>query len=180
MQRTQTPLTTEQTFGRAVNGTRSSKGWSQRELAERLSSAGIEVDASAVSRIEKGTRALRLSEAVVIAKVLGQSLPAMLSPYNDDHHVSALYEAVWAHEQALVDLNNNLLAYKGWHSMLSEAVADAKRALKNQDVQGRAATRLESLISAVEPWTRMTWQEALAEVQQSALVKLSGQGEETG
>lgn len=80
MQQPQTDLTTEQAFGQAVHAHRVQKGWSQRELAERLESAGVGVDASAVSRIEKGTRAVRLSEAVILAQVLDVPLETLLVP----------------------------------------------------------------------------------------------------
>ncbi|CPR83082.1 prophage regulatory ptotein [Mycobacteroides abscessus subsp. abscessus] len=53
-------------FGERVRDFRIERGWTQRQLAERLS-----LDASAVSRLEQGTRAIRLGEAAQIAEVLG-------------------------------------------------------------------------------------------------------------
>ncbi|SKS68633.1 helix-turn-helix domain-containing protein [Mycobacteroides abscessus] len=53
-------------FGERVRDFRIDRGWTQRQLAERLS-----LDASAVSRLEQGTRAIRLGEAAQIAEVLG-------------------------------------------------------------------------------------------------------------
>lgn len=80
MQQPQPELTTEQAFGQAVRAHRAQKGWSQRQLAELLEPVGIDVDASAVSRIEKGTRAVRLSEAVILAQVLDVPLETLLVP----------------------------------------------------------------------------------------------------
>jgi transcriptional regulator with XRE-family HTH domain len=56
-------------FGERVKEARVKAGWTQRELAEKL-----HLDASAISRLEKGTRAIRLGEAAHIALALGVSL----------------------------------------------------------------------------------------------------------
>ena len=61
-------------FGEAVSEGRRVQRVSQKQLAELLTRGGLPLDASAISRIEKGTRAIRLSEAVAIADVLGFSL----------------------------------------------------------------------------------------------------------
>lgn len=67
-------LTADQLFGRAVLEARQSREISQRAFAELLTEAGMTVDASAVSRIEKGTRSVRLTEALTIADVLDLDL----------------------------------------------------------------------------------------------------------
>lgn len=58
------------------------RGWrslSQKQLAEELTKRGFRVDAPAVSRIEKGSRAVRLSEALIIADVLDVELASLLA-----------------------------------------------------------------------------------------------------
>lgn len=51
------------------------KGWSQATLAEKLSQAGLPgFYQTTVARIEKGERALKLSEAAIVAKVFGVDL----------------------------------------------------------------------------------------------------------
>lgn len=70
--------TQEQNFGIAVAGIRSARELSQRDFAERLTEKGMPVDASAVSRIEKGSRSVRLVEAMTIAEVLGVSLDFLI------------------------------------------------------------------------------------------------------
>jgi transcriptional regulator with XRE-family HTH domain len=64
----------EERFGAEVAQRRQVMGLSQKALADRLSDYGLRVDASAISRVETGTRALRISEALVIAQALGFSL----------------------------------------------------------------------------------------------------------
>lgn len=71
--------TTEERFGEAVSIWRKGQQLSQRKFAEALSAKGMPVDASAVSRIEKGTRSVRLVEAMTIAEVLGVELDFLIS-----------------------------------------------------------------------------------------------------
>jgi transcriptional regulator with XRE-family HTH domain len=56
-------------FGERVKEARVKAGWTQRDLAAKLG-----LDASAISRLEKGTRAIRLGEAAHIAIALGSDL----------------------------------------------------------------------------------------------------------
>ncbi|GJO37422.1 hypothetical protein NJB1604_02210 [Mycobacterium marinum] len=60
---------TEAVFGERVRDARSKRQWTQRQLAERLN-----LDSSAVSRLEQGTRAVRLGEAALIARALNVDL----------------------------------------------------------------------------------------------------------
>lgn len=60
----------EELVGEQVAAARSMRGLTQREFAAKLTQAGMPVDASAVSRIEKGARSIRLAEALTVADVL--------------------------------------------------------------------------------------------------------------
>ncbi|WP_309690271.1 helix-turn-helix transcriptional regulator [Microbacterium foliorum] len=66
--------TSDEEFGQAVASYRAAQHMSQKDLASALTDAGMKVDAPAVSRIEKGQRAVRLAEAMKIANVLGRNL----------------------------------------------------------------------------------------------------------
>jgi transcriptional regulator with XRE-family HTH domain len=70
------------------------RGLTQRQFAAKLTDAGMVVDASAVSRIEKGTRSIRLVEAMVIANVL-------------DVDVDFLVQGVRTPEQELKDIRRS-------------------------------------------------------------------------
>ena len=72
--------TPDEQFGQAVASNRAALRMSQRDLANALTQAGMKVDAPAVSRIEKGQRAVRLAEALKIASVLGRSLADLVGP----------------------------------------------------------------------------------------------------
>ena len=53
-------------------------GLSQTALAERLTELGMKVDGSAVTRMERGTRAITVNELVTIAKAFDVPLPSLL------------------------------------------------------------------------------------------------------
>jgi len=74
---------TEAAFGERVRDARSRREWTQRQLAEKLN-----LDASAVSRLEQGTRAVRLGEAALIARVLNVDLGLLV--YGDLDPVATL------------------------------------------------------------------------------------------
>ncbi|RLZ02888.1 hypothetical protein CWC38_08715 [Kocuria tytonicola] len=66
---------------------RAQRGYSQKRLADELTAGGVELDASAVSRMEKGTRSLRLSEAMAVAEVLSTTLDRMIVTDRGDSSV---------------------------------------------------------------------------------------------
>ncbi|WP_170292467.1 helix-turn-helix domain-containing protein [Mycolicibacterium grossiae] len=67
------PLQAEAAFGQRVRAHRQQRKWTQRRLADLIG-----VDASAVSRIEQGVRAVRLGEAASIAKALDVDLDRLV------------------------------------------------------------------------------------------------------
>lgn len=79
MQQPLSAHTPEELFGLAVSAYRSNKKLSQRDFAAKLTDRGMPVDASAVSRIEKGSRSVRLVEALTIAEVLEVDLDLLVS-----------------------------------------------------------------------------------------------------
>ncbi|MBB4856271.1 transcriptional regulator with XRE-family HTH domain [Mycobacteroides chelonae] len=58
-------------FGDRVRQARAERDWSQRKLAEALDEIGVKLDPSAVTRIERGNREVKLREAAAIAVALG-------------------------------------------------------------------------------------------------------------
>lgn len=64
---------TEAEFGARVKEARKQKQWTQKKLADLIG-----IDASAISRIEQGVRAIRLGEAAHIARALGSDLDELV------------------------------------------------------------------------------------------------------
>jgi len=61
----------EKRFGVKVREWRQARNWSQEELAKQLHEVGIEMHQTTVAKVERGTRQLRVSEAVALAHVMG-------------------------------------------------------------------------------------------------------------
>lgn len=95
-QKTRTP---EFLFGQKVADIRKQSGLSQKRLAEQLTERGMPVDASAVSRLESGDRALPLSEVYIIAEVLGNPvrnlMPNMPSPRAEMNMARRAADRAW-------------------------------------------------------------------------------------
>ena len=64
--------------GKNVAFLRKNMGLSQRQLADALQLAGLDIDKNAVQRIECGKRFVTDIEVIVIADTLGVSLEALL------------------------------------------------------------------------------------------------------
>jgi transcriptional regulator with XRE-family HTH domain len=77
-------------FGQNLRQARTQKGWSQRRLAEELDSRGLKLDPSAVTRIELGSRVIKLQEAAVAAECLGVDLQELMKPAGADPLAIAL------------------------------------------------------------------------------------------
>ncbi len=63
----------EKLMGEYVATLRAEKGWTQAELARRLAEVGEPIHATAVTRLEKGTRSIRLNEWFALLQVLDRS-----------------------------------------------------------------------------------------------------------
>ena len=94
MQYYESPI--ENRFGEAVLDGRHRQGLSQKAMADLLTERGLAVDASAISRIEKGARAIRLSEAAIIAVVLGFSLADIERPRDPQDDLARLKKSIEA------------------------------------------------------------------------------------
>lgn len=68
----------EATFALQMRERREAKGWSQTEMARRLAEQGLKFHQTTVQRVEIGQRPLKLTEAMVIANVLGVKFEIML------------------------------------------------------------------------------------------------------
>lgn len=77
-------------------------GWSQATLAQRARDGGLDgFHQTTVARVENGQRPLRLSEAIVLSKVLGISVEDLASTSSVPQHLRALsVEIVDAQQRA--------------------------------------------------------------------------------
>lgn len=64
--------------GEKMTKLRVAKGWSQRQVADKLQLLGLEIDKNAIQRIEAGKRFVTDIELVFFAQVFNTTLDALL------------------------------------------------------------------------------------------------------
>ena len=78
-------LAGERLLAQRVKALREARGWSQTDLAQRVSEAGCSIHQTAISRIEKssakdGRRAIALDEAIAFAQAFDVPLDRLIAP----------------------------------------------------------------------------------------------------
>lgn len=68
----------EKSIGEQISTARKLRKYTQKKFAEVLTDHGLPVDASAVSRMEKGERALKISECILVAESLEIDMQVLL------------------------------------------------------------------------------------------------------
>lgn len=66
--------------GEAVKWRRQQEGWSQAELSQRLADEGLRIDPSAVARIERAERDVRVGELLLMAVALNATPADLVAP----------------------------------------------------------------------------------------------------
>jgi len=153
MQSNDTPI--ENRFGEEVLESRRLQRLSQKDLAELLRQRGLVLDASAISRIEKGARAIRLSEAAVIADVLGFSLSDVEHPRDpmDDfaRHRKSIDAGIEAAFHSSLEVAGDVIEL-GW---LVERDPQVLQSVK--DESGSSPTNITEYVKTLEAeWLRPT------------------------
>lgn len=78
-------LSEDEVFASNVRRERERRSWSQAEMARRLQESGLEqMHPTTVSRVEKGERPVRLSEASRYADIFETSVEALLHDYPEE------------------------------------------------------------------------------------------------
>lgn len=76
------PAGTNNICGQNISAFRKELGISQRELADRLQLAGLDVDKNAIQRIESGQRFVTDIELIAFKKVLNKTYDELLCTEN--------------------------------------------------------------------------------------------------
>ncbi|WP_421876788.1 helix-turn-helix domain-containing protein [Mycolicibacterium wolinskyi] len=120
-------------FGDLMRERREERGWSQRQLAEMLHAVDLRLDPSAITRIERGTRDVKLTEAIAIASVLEFDLESIsFSP--EKHFVMREFSEVDMTIRARKALLDALRHIDRWVNNTDEETEDRlikKRGLTN-------------------------------------------------
>jgi transcriptional regulator with XRE-family HTH domain len=79
-ERTPRSLPLAEVFGQQLERVRKRKGWTQERLADEMKSIGRPIQQSAVAKVERAERAVKIEEAFAFALVLGVSPIALFVP----------------------------------------------------------------------------------------------------
>lgn len=79
----ETPPVPEELAGRELRRLRIARGWSQEEVAQRMSAYGYDWHQTTVGRIEAAQRPLRLNEAADMCRLFGVALERLMWPDPD-------------------------------------------------------------------------------------------------
>lgn len=119
-------------FGEIARDARQQRGWSQRALADELRKKyELNLDNSAVTRIENGSRALRFGEALAIADCLGMNIAEFFGSSSIESAMArvvvnqarrALTEALGTLDD--LALESGLAEYRRGESVSSDWIAD--------------------------------------------------------
>ncbi|UOX85319.1 helix-turn-helix transcriptional regulator [Amycolatopsis sp. FBCC-B4732] len=114
----------ERTFISRMREIRKEQDISQAALARRLIDHGVELDASAITRIERGARVIRFGEAVAIAAALGTTLLEMSRFSSIEEQIEEaerdLAEAKAAHATTSYELKQAVDRLEHLRSLLAE------------------------------------------------------------
>lgn len=89
VQEDDSPQSVERAFAERLRVARGQHQLTQEELATRLKDFGVTLHSTAITRIEKGERGVRLGEASAIARVLDVALEELLRPVDKDRRQEA-------------------------------------------------------------------------------------------
>lgn len=88
--------------GKKIQGVREKLGFMQSEFAARLQEEGVQWSRATLSKVERGERQVRLTEAPVVAKLLGLGVGELLPGGTQMEVVRGRVE--WGYKKALDDL----------------------------------------------------------------------------
>jgi transcriptional regulator with XRE-family HTH domain len=135
--------TPEQLAGEEVRRLRKGRGWSQDDVARRMSAAGFTTwHQSTVGRTETAERPLRLNESVALAGLFGVSLTRLLEPIRMS--VEEIDEEIRAATKACADARCALAEAQ---AMANEVQYSVHEARVNEE---HAANRLGSVSARLD------------------------------
>jgi transcriptional regulator with XRE-family HTH domain len=164
-------------FGDNVRRARTVKGWSQRRLAEALDIRGVKLDPSAVTRIERGAREVKLREAAAIAQCLEIDIQELITPAGREplaviiQLLKSAADRMHAGRSALAEMASYLRAVEALLSQNPELVEDLRRLRgfdEDLDVEGFIRREIHELTSNPAPEMTIAVDDRMLELLQDA------------
>jgi transcriptional regulator with XRE-family HTH domain len=123
----------DERFAASVKRLREARGWSQGELAKRMTEAGFEgFHQTTISRIEKNERPVRVGEAHGLARTFGTMVGAMIAPTGAWELVDNAQRQFEQTVNELGRLHSSASSFEGCKSLLQQDV-EALEALEPID-----------------------------------------------
>ncbi len=136
-------LAEEAQFVANMKRLREERGWSQGEMARQMAAAGWDgFHQTTVSRIEKGERPVRLSEARGIAELLETSVSSMIAPPAEMMVLDGLHRSNRAMRAAARKITDAADEYESERAVHGEALRYAEE-VNSKIFPGDAARRNE-------------------------------------
>lgn len=155
-------------FAESMRLLREGRGWSQGEMARRLTAAGLNgMHQTTVSRLEKGDRPVRLGEATVIAHVLGASLEDMTAPPGIVQTMADLSGRLADLRRAGLAVGSTVDQYLHAKSLLRLALHEAEAASGAAAPQGLEAGRRLFLLSRAREELERSYVDFIREAMQA-------------
>ena len=138
----------EKMFGQRVREWRKARNWSQEYLAEELNLHGFDMHQTTVAKIERGTRPLRVSEAVAIASIF--SVPVLSVFYGPGpetesvtqqamrEHMELLEKQAQSAQERLEDAAKTVAYYEVQRQSMADAINRAALEADQSDDEAEA------------------------------------------
>jgi transcriptional regulator with XRE-family HTH domain len=144
----------ERILGRKVRQLRLERGWTQEQLAERLSEVGWPMHQTTVAKLEGGARPIRIAEADALAVAFGLPIEAMwyLPIADEPWSLAAMKDRLKGIDDFIATLEEHLrstlITYAGQQSermRLAQAMNEAAKAADRGDLEDLHLSPEESL-----------------------------------
>jgi transcriptional regulator with XRE-family HTH domain len=141
-------------LSRNIRDVREARGFTQRQLAERMTAAGTPMTHPTVSQIERGKRRVSVDELFVFAVVLEKSIVRLVTPRPDEETQVRvtdwrLYRSVEIRNW-IVFGNSWTPAARGAQTMMQVAFALRDRLRGDNEVKTSARDRLPELLDEMK------------------------------
>lgn len=148
----QTPeMEVEARFCAAVQRLREWKGWSQGEVARRMNALGWDgFHQTTISRIEKGSRPVRLGEAEALAAVFDSTVSAMAAPEDTEVLMRELQAGLDLLADAERQIRSGAFQYHVTRSMLFETISGASQVSPEAWVDPDMRNQFQKLVDMVK------------------------------
>jgi transcriptional regulator with XRE-family HTH domain len=135
------PRTPEEMFGQTIHRVRTANGQTQESIAQAMRAHGFEFSQLTVSRIERGSRPVRLNEAIALARVLDVDLLTtfVTAVAGEAGESAAITERV-AFVKVL-QLTQELAAAEAQQADLAQTVADLRADLAAAEAEWQTAVQ---------------------------------------